>query len=224
MDLAIKKIKIITKQKALAKGFAERSSLITYPTCRDVSVHMKKTLLLLFILFTFVGYGQKISNTQLESDFIDYSNLIKNGEYKKAVDYMPTDFWNQYEKNEFLTNIERVGKQMDSISINNLEIVNISKTIKVKKKKFRVITYSSDLEFDFSKISERVIEKYKSRFGIENVKLDTIGKLIKIKNRSQMVSVYDKKLKKWKYLEFNPQIITKIYGIETQAELEKYVR
>ena len=224
LDLAIKKIKIITKQKALAKGLAERSSLITCPTCRDVSVHMKKTLLLLFILFTFVGYGQKTSNTQLESDFIDYSNLIKNGEYKKAVDYMPTDFWNQYEKNEFLTNIERVGKQMDSISINNLEIVNISKTIKVKKKKFRVITYSSDLEFDFSKISERVIEKYKSRFGIENVKLDTIGKLIKIKNRSQMVSVYDKKLKKWKYLEFNPQIITKIYGIETQAELEKYVR
>ena len=80
------------------------------------------------------------------------------------------------------------------------------------------------MEFDFSKISERVIEKYKSRFGIENVKLDTIGKLIKIKNRSQMVSVYDKKLKKWKYLEFNPKIITKIYGIETQVELEKYVR
>ena len=185
---------------------------------------MKKTILIVFILVTYVGFGQKTSNTQLESDFIDYSNLITNGEYRKAVDYMPTDFWNQYEKNEFLTKMKRVGKQMDSISIDNLEIVNISKIIKSKNKKFRVITYSTDLEFDISKIPERVIEKYKSRFGIANVKIDTNNKLIKIKNSSQMVSVYDKKLKKWKYLEFNPQIITKVYGNETQAELEKYVR
>ena len=137
---------------------------------------------------------------------------------------MPTDFWSVYEKNKFLTKMEQVGKQMDSISIDNLEIVNISETIKSENKKFRVITYSSDLEFNSSKIPERVIEKYKSQFGIENVKIDTINKLIKIKNNSQMISVYDNGLEKWKYLEYNVQIISKIYGIETWAELNKYVR
>ncbi|WP_418501320.1 hypothetical protein [Flagellimonas sp.] len=185
---------------------------------------MKKPLLILFILVTNIGCGQEISKTQLESDFLDYSNLISKREYEKAVDYMPTDFWSVYEKNEFLTKMERIGKQMDSISINNIEIVNISETIKSNNKKFRVITYSSDLVFDSSKISERVIEKYKSQFGIENVKIDTINNLIKIKNNSHMISVYDNGLEKWKYLEFNGQSISKIYGIETWAELNKYVR
>ncbi|MCG2432182.1 hypothetical protein [Aequorivita xiaoshiensis] len=185
---------------------------------------MKKTLLILFILVANIGCGQEISKTQLESDFLEYSNLISKREYKKAVDYMPTDFWNVYEKNEFLTGMERIGKQMDSISIDNLKIVKISETIESKNKKFRIITYSSDLEFDSSNIPERVIEKYKSQFGLENVKVDTINKLIEIKNNSQMASVYDENLNKWKYLEFNSQIITKVYGIETQAELKKYVR
>ena len=185
---------------------------------------MKKTLLILFILVANISCGQEISKTQLESDFLEYSNLIAKREYEKAVDYMPTDFWNVYEKNEFLTKMERVGKQMDSISINNFEIVDISETINSNDKKFRVITYSSDLEFDSSKIPERVIEKYKSQFGAENVKLDSINKLIKIKNNSQMISVYDNGLEKWKYLEYNGPIISKIYGIETWAELNNYVR
>ena len=185
---------------------------------------MKKLLLILFILVTNIGCGQEISKTQLESDFLDYSNLISKREYEKAVDYMPTDFWSVYKKNEFLTKMERIGKQMDSISINNIEIVNISETIKSNNKKFRVITYSSDLVFDSSKISERVIEKYKSQFGIENVKIDTVNNLIKIKNNSHMISVYNNGLEKWKYLELNGKIISKIYGIETWAELNKYVR
>jgi len=192
--------------------------------CKPVSVHMKKTLLILFILVTYIGCGKQISKTQLESDFLEYSDLIYKGEYEKAVDFMPTDFWSLYEKNEFLTKMTQVGKQIDSISINNLKIVNISETIKSENKKFKVITYSSDLEFNSSKIPERVIEKYKSQFGFENVKIDTINKLIKIKNNSQMISVYDNGLEKWKYLEYNGQIISKIYGIQTWAELNKYVR
>lgn len=189
-----------------------------------VSVHMKKTLLILFLLIANVSCGQEISKSQLESDFLEYSNLISKREYEKAVDFIPTDFWSVYEKNEFLTKMERVGKQMDSISINNIEIVDISEVINSNDKKFSVITYSSDLEFDSSKIPERVIEKYKSQFGAENVKIDTINKLIKIKNNSHMISVFDNELEKWKYLEFNGQIISKIYGVETWAELNKYVR
>ncbi|MAS69139.1 MAG: hypothetical protein CMP13_00640 [Zunongwangia sp.] len=61
-------------------------------------------------------------------------------------------------------------------------------------------------------------------FGAENVKLDSINKLIKIKNNSHMISVYDNGLEKWKYLEYNGPIISKIYGIETWAELNQYVR
>ncbi|MGY3795177.1 hypothetical protein [uncultured Aquimarina sp.] len=185
---------------------------------------MKKTLLILFILVVNISYGQEISKTQLESDFLEYSNLISKGEFEKAVDFMPTYFWSVYKKNEFLTKMERVAKQMDSISINNFKIVNISEIIKSKNKKFKIIVYSSDVEFDFSKTPERVIEQYKSQFGIKNVKIDTINKLIKIKNNSQMVSVFDEKLKKWKYLEYNPHIIKRVYGIETQAELKKHVR
>ncbi|MFI0431229.1 hypothetical protein [Mariniflexile sp. HMF6888] len=185
---------------------------------------MKKTFLISFILFALIGCGPKISNSQLESDFLEYSNLITNGKYEKAVDYIPTDFWTVYEKNEFLTKMERVGKQIDSISIDNIEIVNISESIKSNNKDFRVITYSSDLELNSSNIPERVIEKYKSQFGNDKVKIDTINKLIKIKNNNQIISVYDNELEKWKYLEYNGQIISKIYGIETWAELEKYVR
>src|SRR5690554_7933142 len=185
---------------------------------------MEKTLLILFLLVANISCGQEISKTQLESDFLEYSNLISKREYEKAVDFMPTDFWSVYEKNEFLTKMERVGKQMDSISINNIEIVDISETINSNDKKFRIIKYSSDLVFDSSKISERVIEKYKSQFGIENVEIDTINKLIKIKNSSHMISVYDNGLEKWKYLEVNGQSFSKIYGIETCAELNRYVR
>ncbi len=185
---------------------------------------MKKTFLISFILFALISCGPKISNSQLESDFLKYTNLIANGEYEKAVDYMPTDFWTVYDKKEFLTKMERVGKQIDSISIDNLEIVNVSESIKSNNKHFRVITYSSDIVFDSSNISDKVFETYKTNFGGENVRLDSINKLIKINNRSQMVSVYEDRLAEWKYLEFNPQVINKVYGIETWAELIKYVR
>ena len=90
---------------------------------------MKKTLLILFILVAKIGCGQEISKTQLKSDFLKYSNLISKREYEKAVDYMPTDFWSVYEKNQFLSIMKRVGKQMDSISINSIKIVDISETI-----------------------------------------------------------------------------------------------
>ena len=69
-----------------------------------------------------------------------------------------------------------------------------------------------------------MIKSFKSKYGDDKIKLDTINKRIKINNNSQMISVYDKKLEMWKYLEFNPQIITKVYGTETSIELEKYVR
>jgi len=185
---------------------------------------MKKAFLISIILSTLIACGPKISNSQLESDFLKYSNLITNGEYEKAVDYMPNEFWTVYEKNEFLNKMKRVAKQIDSISIENIEIANISESIKSNKKDFRIITYSSDLEFNSSNTPERVIEEFKSRYGNDKVKVDTIKKLIKIKNNSQMVSVYDNGLEKWKYLEYNGQIISRIYGIETWAELEKYVR
>jgi hypothetical protein len=190
----------------------------------QVSAHMKKTFLISFILFTLISCGPKISNSQLESDFLKYTNLIASGKYEKAVDYMPTDFWTVYDKKEFLTKMERVGKQIDSISIDNLEIVNISESIKSNNKHFRVITYSTDIIFDSSNISDKVFETYKTNLGAENVKLDTINKLIKINSKNQMVSVYEDRLAKWKYLELNPQVINNVYGIETWAELIKYVR
>ena len=139
---------------------------------------------------------------------------------------MPSEFWNVYEKKEFLTKMKkRIEKQIGSISINNIEIEKVSKSIKSNKKYFRVIIYSSDLEFDSSNTSDKMFENYKSTFGSENVQLDTINKLIKIKNnKSQMISVYEDELGEWKYLEFNPQSNTKIYGIETWEKLTKYVR
>jgi hypothetical protein len=186
---------------------------------------MKKIISAVIILLLFFGCAPNISLTQLKSDFTEYSTLVSNGEYEKVIEFMPTEFWNVYDKNEFLAKIKkRIKKQIGSISINNIDIKNVSKTIKSNNKYFRVITYSSDLEFDSSNTSDKMLENYKSKFGAENVKLDTINKLIKIKNNSQMISVYEDKLEKWKYLEIYPQSNAKIYGIETWTKLIKYVR
>jgi len=185
---------------------------------------MKNTTSTIIILLLFFGCAPNISLTKLKSDFKEYDVLVSNGEYEKVIEFMPTDFWNIYEKNEFLANTKRVGKKFDSLSIGNMKIENVSKTIKSNNKYFKVITYSTELEFDSSNISDIMHENFKSDFGAENVKLDTINKQFKINNNSQMISVYDDKLEVWKYLEYNPQTIIKIYGIETGTKLIKYVR
>ncbi|MEO0901084.1 MAG: hypothetical protein AAFY00_03380, partial [Bacteroidota bacterium] len=159
----------------------------------------------------------------LEADLLIYSQLITAGEYEKAIDYMPSDFWKVYEKNEFLADLKRAGKQIDSITVDNLEIINISKSLKSNSKNFRLITYSVNIEFGSSNVPKSIIEKYKSRFGIDNVKLDTINNFIRIKNNSQIVSVYDKELKRWKYLEYDGPIISKVYDIKTWAKLITHI-
>ena len=79
------------------------------------------------------------------------------------------------------------------------------------------------MELDSSKMSQKVIEKYKSQFGTNNTKFHSINKLIKIKNNGHIISVYNNGLKKWKYLEYNRPIVSKIYGIETWDELNYYI-
>lgn len=187
---------------------------------------MKKNISIIITLLLFFNCAPKISLTQLKYDFTEYSTLVSNGEYEKAIEFMPIKFWEFYDKKEFIDKMEqRIKRQVGSVSINNIKIEKISKLIKSNKKYFRVIIYSSDLEFDSSNTSEKMLKKYKSTFGSENVKLDTINNLFKIKNnKSQMISVYEETLGKWKYLEFNPNSSAKIYGIETWAELKKYAR
>ncbi len=185
---------------------------------------MKKLFSLALILFLYIGCAPKLSTTQPNSDLKELNALLSNGEYEKYIEFMPTDFWNAYEKNKFLAGIKRIGNQTGNISSNNLKIKNVSNTIKSNDKYFKVIAYSNDLEFDVSNISDKVIKSFNSKFGIENVKLDTINKLIQIKNNSQIISVYDDKLKEWKYIENNSIIITKVYGIETWKNLIKHIR
>ena len=184
---------------------------------------MKKYIYLI-VVFLLLGCAPSISKTKLQSDFTAYTKHVSNYEFDKVIEFMPEDFWNVYDKKEILASMNSKLNQFDSIYINNLEIDHISKSIKSNNKFFRVITYSSVLGFDTSNVSDEIIEKFKLKYGAEKVELDTTSNRIKIKYNSQMISVYQDKMKTWKYLEFDPIMSSKVYGIETSNKLMKYMR
>lgn len=185
---------------------------------------MKKKVILILIVIFIAGCAPKISMAELDSDMKNYSNHISKKEYEKAISYMPTNFLDTYGKKDLVDGLIKSDEQTGGFELENLQIKNVSKTIKSKKNYFKVLTYSGDIIFDSSRLTPRLIERQMKNFGRENVSLDSINKRITINSDRQMIAVYDKRLEKWKYLEANPKIITSVYGLNTLADIIKYIR
>ncbi len=82
-----------------------------------------------------------------------------------------------------------------------------------------VIKYKTGLRFDGTKVSEDIIEKYRSVYGENSVSVDTLKNEIQIINENSILSVFDKEDKGWKYLELDQNNIIKLYGEQTWLEL-----
>ncbi len=146
------------------------------------------------------------------------------GDYRILGETMPTDFWVVYNKEDYIKRFEEIGQITGPITITNLNISNVTDPVKSNRKYFQIVYYSVDMEMNTSNISAHIIDQYKSTFGAENLKLDSINNRLYVHNENQMLAVYDKESNQWKYMEINLPIVTRVFGLETTLDLEKYVR
>ncbi len=189
-----------------------------------VSVHMNKILTTTALLTLLISCAPQISKTQITSDLNSYSNYITNRNYEKSIEYMPSEFWKAYDKSEFLINLKNISNRIGNFEMKNMKVENVSEVIKSNRKFFKVISYSANLELDISDLNKKEIETFETKFGKENINLDEINNRIIIFNTAHMITVFDKELNQWKYLEYNINSVKQVYGVETLFDLEKYVR
>ncbi|APG59830.1 hypothetical protein [Christiangramia salexigens] len=179
---------------------------------------MRKIILSIFSILIF-SCATKISQDQIESDLMNYLNFVQKGNYDEAVNYMPTKFWEFYDKENYLKRLNQLSKKTGNLLFENMAITKISDRKKIDDNYFKIIDYKTNILFDSSQISENVIEKYKSNFGEKNVEIDTINKKLKILNESSIIAVYDKNVDQWRFLEQTQNGIVKLYGLNTWLEL-----
>ena len=178
-----------------------------------------RKILTYILLVLLIGCAPKLSKENLESRLSDYIRLMENEEYEKAISYLPTEFWKHYKKKDFIEGFSNNPNNVENLSIDNLQIIKLSPRKKINDNYFKIIQYSTDLEYDTDKIEKRLIEKYKKYYGEYSVTIDSERNRIKIKNENSLIAVFDKEENDWKFMEFNPHITTKVYGYQTWLEL-----
>ncbi len=185
---------------------------------------MRKKIFLLLFLVVIFGCSPKITLVDLESSLKEYSRYISKKEFVKAISFMPNECWDVYKKEDILNGIIRADRRAGGFELRDLKIQNVSKTLESDKKHFKVITYSGNIVFNYSNLSQRFVEKQKESFGEENVHLDSINNRMTIKSDRQMITIFDKDTRQWKFIEADPEVIVKVYGFETYTNLLKYIR
>jgi len=183
----------------------------------------KSSICCLLLIITF-SCAPKLSQSGHYQNLSEVTDFSSQGKYRALGETMPSEFWLIFDKNEYLERLEEIGEKTGPVIIKDLQIIDVSSPIKSNGKHFQVVKYSTNLQMDTSKIPGHIIERYKETFGEENIRLDSENNQLFVKNESKMLAVYEEDLRKWEYMELNLPIVTKVFGLETAMDLEKYVR
>lgn len=139
------------------------------------------SILLLFALQTF-AQGDKKS---VELGFATYMQTLKDRDFKKAMDFMPEEFFEFVEKEQLIEVMESMFNNPDmEIKLENAAILDVKDINKIGEKYYSIIKYSSLMGMRFKSTKEnQTAEELKNQnnlikfslqntFGVDNVTFD----------------------------------------------------
>lgn len=117
---------------------------------------MKRILILLLLVsnFTF-GQSEKDYKENLNSDFIEYNELILKQEFDKALDFMLPEFFEIIPKSQMILLMKQVYNNPDlEFEAEKPKDIEYGEPKKIEAKYYSEITYSYDIKMKFNTIEE----------------------------------------------------------------------
>lgn len=173
---------------------------------------MKKIILVIFVLLTFVVSAQSVEQN-IKKDFTEYYNLISNVEIEASMDYVIVDFFEIFPKDELVAMFEEMYTNPEyDFKFEMDKTTDFSKVIKVEGAYYSVFTNNSALKMRFNNIEfeETEEEKFtrnkliemdlKETFGPENVSFDRETNFFTIYPKTRVCAKSDNGITDWKFL------------------------
>ncbi len=164
---------------------------------------MKKLIILLFFIFSALGFSQEYSK-EVQSQFLDYTNLIINKDFEKAIDqYGNEDFLKLIPKSQLLAAMDQIfnSKEMEFKTFQPTNFVVEDKVFKKNGQSYLKLDYSQrvDMKFNSKELKkEQLLPVLQKEFGTDNVSYNEKTSYYEINTRKTAVANSSDE-KKWKF-------------------------
>lgn len=164
---------------------------------------MKKLIIILFFIFSALGFSQEYSK-EVQSQFLDYTNLIINKDFEKAIDrYGNEDFLKLIPKNQLLAAMDQIfnSKEMEFKTYQPTNFVVEDKVFKKNGQSYLKLDYSQrvDMKFNSKELKkEQLLPVLQKEFGADNVSYNEKTSYYEINTRKTAVANSSDE-KKWKF-------------------------
>lgn len=172
---------------------------------------MKHLKLIFFVfLFTITNslYSQTVNET-IEKQFIEYSQLVIDKEFDKALDYAFEEIFEIIPREQMVKMMEMVLNSIDGeYKVLPPKVKNISEIIKIDGVNYVKMQSLSEIQIKFFELEddedrEMKIPLYKlsfeKTFGVGNVKYNEETHFFEISPIKNIIAKSDDKLKDWKF-------------------------
>ncbi|MDP2454848.1 MULTISPECIES: hypothetical protein [unclassified Kaistella] len=164
---------------------------------------MRKVLLFLCISFSVLNFSQNIKG-DIENQFREYSVLIENKNFDKALDkYGNEDYFKIFPKEQVVALMNQMFNSQDvEVKIYQpQELVIGEEIIKQNNNSFLKLTYRQNLDMKFNVPGvkpEKLLSALRSEFGPNQVSYDESTRVFEIKTVKETIA-NSSDLKNWKF-------------------------
>lgn len=165
---------------------------------------MTKSFFIVFLLFFLNIFSQSIYSKNIESQFRDYNQLIKDKQFEKALDlYAMDEFFEIVPKRTMVEMMKQVFESQEiKYKIYLPEKIFVDDDIlKIDNKNYVKIRYDQNLEMLFNVeglTNDDLLQALKIEFGKDNVKLNKDTGFFEVFTEKNAVA-YSKDLINWKF-------------------------
>lgn len=170
--------------------------------------YLKSILFIFLCTITTNLYAQSVNET-IEKQFIEYSQLVIDKEFDKALDYAPEEIFEVIPREQMVKMMEMVLNSSDFEYKATLpKVLSISDIIKIEEVNYVKIKTSSELQMKFLELEkdehrETTISLFKlsfeKKFGVGNVKYNEETHFFEI-NSTKDIIAKSNDLKEWKFV------------------------
>lgn len=170
--------------------------------------YLKSILFIFLCTITTNLYAQAVNET-IEKQFTEYSQLVIDKEFDKALNYAPEEIFEVIPREQMVKMMEMVLSSSDFEYKATLpKVLSISDLIKIEEVNYVKIKTSSEVEMKFSELEEDEdremnIPLYKlsfeKKFGVGNVKYNEETHFFEI-NATKNAIAKSNDLKEWKFV------------------------
>ena len=162
----------------------------------------------------------------IRTDFSSYLNLIKDGEFDKAMDYLIPEFFEIVPRDQMIQVLEETFNSPElEFELKDPKILNVGAAKKVEDKFYSKLKYSNRMDIKFKREEGETKEdkeftnnilkiSFEETFGAENVTYNSETGFFEIYEEKSAISISNNGINDWKFL---------VLEKEQNAILEKLV-